>query len=53
MTVWGFVDGNDVLGLIPVNTADNFLHLAISALGLAAGLMSRSDTTVTRRTATA
>jgi uncharacterized protein DUF4383 len=40
VTLWGFIDGNDVLSLIPVNTADNFLHLAISGLGLAAGLMS-------------
>ena len=40
VTVWGFVDGNDVIGLIPVDTADNFLHLAISALGIGAGLAS-------------
>jgi uncharacterized protein DUF4383 len=40
VTIWGFVDGNDVLGLIPVDTADNILHLAIAALGIAAGLMS-------------
>ena len=37
MTVWGFVDGNSVLWLVPVNTADNFLHLALGLLGLAAG----------------
>ena len=43
VTLWGFVDGNDVLGLIPVNTADNVLHLAIAALGIAAGLASRED----------
>jgi len=42
VTLWGFIDGNDVLGLIPVNTADNVLHLAIAAAGIAAGLMSRS-----------
>ncbi len=40
VTVWGFVDGNDVLGLLPVNTADNFLHLGISVAGIAAGLLS-------------
>jgi len=40
VTIWGFVDGNDVLSLIPVDTADNFLHLAIAALGIAAGLAS-------------
>jgi hypothetical protein len=37
------VDGNDVLGLIPVNAADNVLHLLIAALGIAAGLASRED----------
>ena len=50
VTVWGFVDGNDVLGLIPVNTEDNFLHLAISALGIATGLAS-SDREPRTRTA--
>lgn len=40
VTIWGFVDGNDVVGLIPVNTADNFLHLAIAAAGILAGLAS-------------
>src|SRR3954466_3415233 len=34
VTLWGFIDGNDVLGLIPVDTADNLLHLAIASLGL-------------------
>ena len=43
VTVWGFVDGSSVLGLIPVNTADNFLHLAIAALGLGAGLVSSPE----------
>ena len=40
VTLWGFVDGNDVLGLIPVNAADNVLHLLIGAAGVAAGLAS-------------
>jgi hypothetical protein len=40
VTIWGFIDGNDVLGLIPVDTADNILHLAIAALGIGAGLVS-------------
>lgn len=42
VTIIGFVDGSDVLGLIPVNDADNFLHLAIALTGLAAGLASDS-----------
>ena len=45
VTAWGFIDGNSVLALIPVNTADNFLHLAIAALGLAAGLASSPQQT--------
>ena len=51
VTIYGFVDGNDVISLIPVNTADNFLHLAIAAAGIAAGLASPSH--VRARTATA
>lgn len=43
VTAWGFIDGNSVLALLPVNTADNFLHLAIALLGLGAGLASSSD----------
>jgi hypothetical protein len=43
VTVWGFVDGDSVLGLLPVNTADNFLHLAIALLGLGAGLASSPE----------
>jgi len=34
VTVWGFIDGNDVLNLVPVNTADNVLHLALTAAAL-------------------
>ena len=40
VTLLGFIDGNDVLGLLPVNAADNVLHLAISAAGILAGLAS-------------
>ena len=42
VTIWGFVD-KSIINLIPVNTADNILHLAIAALGIAAGLVSRDD----------
>jgi hypothetical protein len=34
--------GHAILGLIPVNTEDNFLHLAISLLGIVAALATRS-----------
>jgi hypothetical protein len=43
VTIIGFIQGDNVVGLIPVNSADNFLHLAISLLGIAAGLMSSGD----------
>ena len=38
VTVWGFVDGNSVFYLMPVNTADNILHAAIAATSLFAGI---------------
>jgi len=55
VTIWGFIDGNDVLGLLPVNTADNWLHVAISVAGILAGLASDprryADRAATTRTA--
>jgi Domain of unknown function (DUF4383) len=43
VAVWGFVDGSSVLGIVPVNAADNVLHLGIATLGLAAGLASAPE----------
>ncbi len=43
VTIIGLIDGEDVLGLIPVNPADNILHIALSALGLITGFMSRGS----------
>jgi hypothetical protein len=38
LAIWGFIDGDNILiGLIPVNTEDNFLHLILGLTGLAAG----------------
>ena len=45
VTIIGFADGNDVLGLIPVNGADNVLHLLIALLGIGAGLASSNRST--------
>lgn len=46
VTVWGFIDGDDVAALIPINVADNFLHLALALvailIGVSAGGMKRS-----------
>jgi hypothetical protein len=41
VAIIGLVDGSDVLGLFPVNPADNVLHVALSALGILTGLISR------------
>jgi len=42
LTIWGFLvveDGiGDILGLIPINTEDNILHLILGLTGLAAGM---------------
>jgi hypothetical protein len=43
VTIIGFIQGDNVLGIIPVNSADNFLHVAISGLAIAAGLLSSGD----------
>ena len=40
VAIIGLIDGNDVLGIIPVNPADNILHIALSALGIVSGLIS-------------
>ena len=41
LTIIGLIDGNDILNFVPVNAADNVLHIALSALGLIAGLISK------------
>lgn len=42
VAAWGFAIGNGtILGLVPVNMADNFLHLALGAAGVAAALASK------------
>jgi Domain of unknown function (DUF4383) len=43
VAIIGIIDGEDVLGLIPINAADNLLHVALAALGIISGLMSRAD----------
>ncbi len=40
VTIIGLIDGEDVIGLLPVNGADNVLHILLSALGLITGFMS-------------
>ena len=43
VTVIGLIDGKDVLGLLPVNPADNVLHILLTVAALAAGLLSTRD----------
>ena len=43
VTVIGLLDGEDVLGLLPVNPADNILHIALTLLALVAGFASPAD----------
>lgn len=40
VAVWGFIigSGDSILGFIPVNTEDNFLHVILGVLGIGAGL---------------
>ena len=40
IAVWGFIigSGDFILGFIPVNTEDNFLHLILGVVGVGAGL---------------
>ncbi len=37
VTVVGFVNGGDILGLFQVNDADNYLHAAIAVVSLGVG----------------
>ena len=43
VTLIGLIDGDTVLGLLPVNPADNILHLALSLAGIVAALASDAD----------
>jgi hypothetical protein len=43
VAVWGLIDGHDVLGIIPIDPADNILHLLLAGSALAVGLLSDRD----------
>jgi hypothetical protein len=43
VTLIGLIDGNDIFGLLPINPADNILHLALAAAGVLAALSSPTD----------
>ncbi len=50
VTVIGLIDGETVLGLIPVNAADNVLHIALTVAALLAAFASRADDDARSRT---
>ncbi len=41
VAIIGLLSDEDILGLIPINAADNLLHIALAALGIIAGVISR------------
>jgi hypothetical protein len=45
IAVWGFIigSGESILGFIPINTEDNFLHLILGALGIGAALATPTE----------
>jgi hypothetical protein len=43
VTIWGFIDGNDILTLIPTDTADNVLHLLLTLVGFGAYALTKPD----------
>ena len=53
VAIWGFIigSGDSILGIVPVNTGDNILHLLVGLAGLAAG--AASPERAAPRTATA
>ena len=51
VAVWGFVlglDGESILGIIPINTEDNILHAVIGVLGVAAFLATPAEPVAVR-----
>jgi hypothetical protein len=51
VTLIGLIDGEDVLGLFPVNPADNVLHIVLTLAAFAAGLAPYRDRARATRTA--
>jgi hypothetical protein len=51
VTLIGLIDGKDVLGLLPVNPADNVLHILLTVAALAAALASRTEPAYTYKEA--
>ena len=45
VAIWGFIigSGDDILGIVPINTEDNILHLILGLTGLAAGAATPAE----------
>jgi hypothetical protein len=55
VAIWGFIigSGESILGIIPVNTEDNILHVILGVLGIGAYAASDPETADRRRDAPA
>ena len=55
IAIWGFAigSGDSILGFLPVNTGDDFLHLVLGLLGVAAGLATPPQKKLEARAKTA
>jgi hypothetical protein len=51
VTILGLIDGKDVIGLFPVNPADNILHIVLTLAAFAAGLAPLRERARSPRTA--
>jgi hypothetical protein len=53
VAIWGFIigSGESILGIIPVNTEDNILHVLLGVLGIGAYAASDPERAGDRRTA--
>jgi hypothetical protein len=43
VTIYGFVAGDNVLGIVPINTPDNFLHLVLTIVAFGAYALTKPD----------
>jgi Domain of unknown function (DUF4383) len=54
IAIWGFVigSGDSILGFIPINTEDNFLHVILGVLGVGAAIATPTEAVPRRSPAT-
>jgi len=41
VAVWGFIDGNDVAGILVADATNNVMHAILAGIGLVAGMLPR------------